>query len=168
MLQFAALSLLPSRRTPGWSLHILILLVGVLVMHLWISPSSDDAALSAYDVPIVSAAEVAFFDATRSTSALTSPTGIIDATPATVTGTSVDRQELPSTSPCVSTCPTDHSMITAICLIAFLVIGAFSFLWLRRALIVIGTSWRGPPPLTLILRCRPQTVSLVRLSISRT
>lgn len=162
----------------GWFLRLLTLLVGVMSMHLWIGPGSNGMAGSIFGSSPVAVSATVEPAGMVSDGTLDSPSSSLIShagTPgaggpilAAVSAVTALEYGSSDTSLCAETCPNGHSMMTVMCLIAFLVIGAFSFLWFRSTVVATGTSRRGPPARTAILRSRPQTVSLVHLSISRT
>ncbi len=162
----------------GWCLRLLTLLVGVMSMHLWIGPGSEGMAGSIHGSSPVSVSAAVVSPEGAPAGTLESPpgspshragaTGLVGPALAAVSEVTAADHGSSDTSLCADTCPNGHSMMTAMCLIALLVIGALTFLWLRSALLTTGTRRRGPPEPTIIRKSRPQTVSLVQLSISRT
>lgn len=159
--------LIPPRRIPSarhrtslvpltWALRLLILLAGITAMHLWIGPPVDAGASthgSSHIVHVVASGDSSTVMSEKVPVAVTAPSPAHGSSEASL---------------CDPTCPNGHSMTDALCLIALLVVGLASFLWLRTAFLRGFAVRRGPPVLTFAFPFRPQTVSLVQLSISRT
>ncbi len=156
----------PSARHHGplvpltWALRLLILLAGITAMHLWIGPPVDAGAPTHGSSQTV---HVTASDGSSSVSSTVMGEKVLAAVsaPSPAHGSS-------EASLCDPTCPNGHSMMDALCLIALLVVGIAGCLWLRTALLGGFAVRRGPPVLALTYLFRPQTVSLVQLSISRT
>ena len=161
-----------------WTLRLLTLLVGVLAMHLWISPTIGEPAgstASTHTAPThtVAAAPTASEAAgTLMTTETAAPDADMQAGPAVgaavMVASSADGHGSAGGSLCELTCPNGHSMMDAMCMIALLIIGFAGFLGLRSALLRGTLIRRGPPSLAFFPPVRAQTVSLVQLSISRT
>lgn len=155
----------------GWALRLLALLAGVLTMHLWIGPGPANMS-----VPVHGAASPVSLSSSAAGHISDPQLGIDTGTGAgadtggvvlAAAGTATDRGASDGSS-CAGVCPNGHSMMTAMCMVALLVIGAAGFHWLRSALLARWTLLRGPPVRTALPAFRPRTVSLVQLSISRT
>ncbi len=158
-----------------WTLRLLALLVGILAMHLWISPTIGEPAghtASTHTAPthtVASAPTASEATGTLITAETTVPGVGPAAGPAAVmVASSTDGHGSADGSLCELTCPNGHSVMDAMCMIALLIIGLAGFLGLRSALLRGTLIRRGPPSLAFILPFRAQTVSLVQLSISRT
>lgn len=157
-----------SRLSLGWTLRLLALLAGVLAMHLWVGPGSATTGTSAHDT----AAPTSHASPASSLAGYVSEphtAGKIAAAEQVLTAASTGTDHGSSDgSSCSGVCPNGHSMMTAMCMVALLVVGAAGLYWLRSSLISRWTLLRGPPVLTALPAFRPRTVSLVQLSISRT
>lgn len=167
------------------ALRLLTLFGGVMAMHLGIGPGSIAANDPVtYGSSVISREVVqpqvrsgTFADADLATAAAgyTAIHNAADNSAPQRTATTVadpsDRskadQGFSSSFSCGLTCSSYHSMLSAVCIIALLIIGTATFLWLRSALVARKTL----QPFLLLACCphsKPQPVSLVQLSISRT
>ena len=145
-----------------WTFRLLTLLVAILAMHLWISPTIVEPA--AHSSPASTVAVTAPLTGISAREVATQVAG-----PAAMTGTTVrDGHGAVDGSLCEHTCPNGHSMLEAMCMIALLLIGIAGFLGLRSVFLRGILVRRGPPVLTYMHPSRPQPLSLVQLSISRT
>lgn len=158
-----------------WTLRLLTLLVGILAMHLWISPTIGEPVghtASTHTAPthtVASAPTASEATGTLMTAGTTVPeAGLAAGLAAVMVASSSDGHGSADGSLCELTCPNGHSVMDAMCMIALLIIGLAGFLGLRSALLRGTLIRRGPPSLAFTLPFRAQTVSLVQLSISRT
>ncbi len=158
-----------------WTLRLLALLVGILAMHLWISPTTGEPAghtASTHTAPTHTVASAPTASEATGTLMTAEPPVPVTASAAGLAAvmvtSSFDGHGSADGSLCELTCPNGHSMMDAMCMIALLIIGLAGFLGLRSALLRGTLIRRAPPSLAFMFPFRAQTVSLVQLSISRT